>query len=221
MTPEMPKDLPAGMTSFPPSDVRPADYPAELPFVPGVACIVGERTDPQGEPILLCTWMAADEDESALDGWRAQAHALGERAQGIPLVARFAGLTERFRGREPEAMKREAQQLVSETTTAGERDALTDFMRVQQEVMRGRPETEDAVERVARAATEASIADGWIVESEQTIPFPVQTRIVKMRRGDRSRAVSRMAAAFGGHVMLMETPVRDEDTAPPPSHVTG
>lgn len=46
------------------------------------------------------------------------------------------------------------------------------------------------------------------------------TRMATMRRAGRSRAITSVAAAFGGTVMLMETPVRDEDTAPP-SHVTG
>lgn len=215
MTPEPPTDLPPGATRFPPSHERPADYPAGLPFVPGVACMVHERTDPQGEPIMLCTWIAADEEPGAMDEYRALMRPLTEKLEGLPLLGAMAKLMGGGEVRPPAEtarMAEEARRLVAEAPPE-ERDAVFEVERVRQEALRASPETEDAADRVTRAVVAASEEEGWEVRGEQPL-FPPGTRMVRLQRGNRSRAITRMAAAFGGHVMLMESPVRDEDTAP-------
>lgn len=217
MTPEIPKDLPPGMAAFPPSDVRPAGYPAEIPFVPGVTSLVGEQTDPQGEPVRSCTWMAAEGEPRATDVYRAMIRPAMEKVASFPLVGAVSKLIGGGEARpraETTRVAQEAQQLVAEAPTE-EREALLEAGRVQEEAMRGSPETADAVERVARAVTEASVADGWEIVREQAVPMLAITRMVTMRRAGRRRAITSMAAAFGGTVMLMETPARDEDTAHP------
>lgn len=157
-----------------------------------------------------------------MDMYRALIRPLTEQLQAVPLIGALAKLMGGG-GVRPSAetarMTEEVQRLVAEAPPE-ERDAVLEAERVRQEALRASPETEGAADRVTRAVVEASAEEGWEVRSEQPL-FPPGTRMVTMRRADRSRAITRMAAAFGGHVMLMETPVRDEDTARPGRHVTG
>lgn len=206
MNAEIPKDLPAGMTAFPASDTRPEGFPPDLPFVPGVACLVGEGAASAGDVVLTCSWLAAEDGPAG--GWKDRARSLADAASGIPLVSSLLAAADRLRGRDAETARGEVERVVA-AAPAGERAVVDDLARSTGEAMRPAPATEDGVGRVARAVLAASRADGWAVESDRTVPFPGRTRIVTLRREGRMRAVTSMAAAFGGQVMLSETAARD------------
>lgn len=187
---EVPPGLPENAVQFPASDTRPPGFPETLPFVPGLRSLVVPADD--GAGVKSCNWLVGDEDESRLEQYRHQAHALAADFEGAPGMAELAGagspvsaddLRKAAEAMPPSLLERAGAMLQS----------MAD------------PRAAAAAGRVAEVVVEASRADGWEVEDDQWPPFPLLVRMVRLRRGAVERHLSAgCAPGSGAYVLLME-----------------
>lgn len=185
----VPPGLPENAVHFPASATRPPGYPETLPFAPGVGSFVAMSED--GARVRECTWLVGEENASRLDELRHRAHALAGDYGEMP-----GTLNPAEGGAVSAQALREAAERMPPTLLehAG---ALLQSM--------ADPGAAAAASRVTDVLVESSRADGWEVEDDQSPPFPLLTRIVRLRRGGVERHFSAGCAPGSvSYVLLME-----------------
>jgi hypothetical protein len=191
----VPPGLPENAVRFPASDTPPPGYPETLPFAPGVRAMVTLADD--GVGVKACTWLVGGEDESRLGELRHQAHALAAGYGEIPGALNPA---------EGGPVSAEALREAAEAMPPSLLERAGALLRSMAD-----PGAAAAASRVADVVVEASRADGWMVEDDQSPPFPLLVRMVRLRRGGVERHLSAgCAPGSGAYVLLME---REERTS--------
>lgn len=209
MSTEIPKDLPVGTTAFPASATRPPGYPAELPFVAEVGCLVTRLSVPGGMSVVTCVWTV--EDEEAMWAHRERMRAAEQMTRTLSIRSELDQVEQRAATSSPAELTRLSAELDQILAAAPEedRDTIAAIREMHLAAVRPSPARVGVMEGIADVIVGESMADGWEVVSDRPRPFPPGSRDIEMRRAGLKRTIASSPLGYGGHVMLAETPARN------------